>query len=452
MKTAKVIFLIAFRNLIQAWRRTAFLGSALALVTMLLVLLMALSQGISENVVSAATILSTGHINVAGFYKTRPSDASPLVTDAAALQKIVEESTPGVDYIVSRHRGFARVVSPSRSLQSLLAGVDIAAEPQLSRVLQLAPRAEYKEGGDDQIVGDLSKLAERDTIVLFATQAKTLEVGVGDQLTLRSQALRGGAANTVDVTIVAVARDIGLLSNFSAFVPRQVILDLYQLKPDTTGAIQIYLKDIDQAPAAMSALRGALEAKNYQLMDYQKDTPYFAKFETVSGEDWVGQRLDLTLWQDEVSFLQYILTALDTVSASLIIILIVIIAIGIMNAMWISVRKRTQEIGTVRAIGMQRGGVLAMFMAEALLLGVLSTLLGAVLGVLVSWGVNAAHIRVPVDAMRAILLSDTFYLAVSLRSLISAVLGLTLFTVLSALWPSIRAAQLQPVEAIHSAE
>lgn len=449
----KIIFLIAFRNLIQAWRRTAFLGSALSLVTLLLIMLMALSQGISENVVSAATILSTGHINVAGFYKTRPSDVAPLVTDAAKLRAVVERTAPGVDYIVSRHRGFARVVSPTRSLQSLLAGVDIAEEPQLLRVLQLAPESEYKEGGSPDVIrGDLAKLGDANSIVLFATQAKTLEVGVGDQLTLRTQALQGGAANTVDVTIVAVTRDIGLLSNFSAFVPRQVVLDLYQLKPDTTGAIQIYLKDIDSAPAAMATLRDGLEQEGYQLLEYQKDTPYFAKFETVGGEDWVGQRLDLTLWQDEVSFLQYILTALDTVSVSLVTILVVIIAIGIMNAMWISVRKRTQEIGTVRAIGMRRSGVLAMFMAEALLLGLLSTTLGAILGLLVSWGINAAHIRVPVDAMRAILLSDTFYLAVSAERLVGAVLGLTLFTVISALWPSIRASQLQPVEAIHSAE
>ena len=115
-------------------------------------------------------------------------------------------------------------------------------------------------------------------------------------------------------------------------------------------------------------------------------------------------------------------------------------------------RKRTKEIGTVRAIGMHRSGVLAMFMMEALLLGLIATSLGALLGVLISWSINAAHIRVPVDAMRAILLSDTFYLAISAERLAGAVAGLTLFTVVSALWPSIRAALLQPVEAIHSAE
>ena len=35
--------------------------------------------------------------------------------------------------------------------------------------------------------------------------------------------------------------------------------------------------------------------------------------------------------------------------------LLVIIAVGIMNTLWIAIRERTREIGTLRAIGMQRG-------------------------------------------------------------------------------------------------
>ena len=41
-------------------------------------------------------------------------------------------------------------------------------------------------------------------------------------------------------------------------------------------------------------------------------------------------------------------------------------SIGIMNTMWIAIRERTREIGTLRAIGMQRRAVLWMFLLEAL--------------------------------------------------------------------------------------
>lgn len=450
MGTLRMIFLIAARNLTQAKRRTAFLGTALSLVTMLLVLLLSLSQGISENITSSATTLTTGHVNVAGFFKSTPSDASPLVTGAPRIKKIVEENTPGLDYVVDRHRGWARVISPTNALTSMLAGVSIAQEPRLLDVLQLARQSEYKDDGGDQILGDATKLAGDNTAVIFATQAKQLEVEVGDQLTLRTQSFNG-QANTIDVTIVAIARDIGLLSNFSVFVPKQVILELYQLKPDTTGAIQIYLKDIDDAREAMGALRVVLEEEGYELMEYQP-APFFAKFETANGEDWIGQKLDLTTWEDEVEFLTWILTALDTVSFSLVAILIVIIAVGVMNTMWISVRKRTREIGTLRAVGMSRGRVWMMFIAEAFLLGLGASIVGALAATLIALGVNALEVRIPIDAVRAILLSDTLHLAVKPRHLLGAVAMLTGFTVLSAMWPSIRAARLQPVEAIHQVE
>lgn len=450
METLKMILLIALRNLAQARRRTFFLGTALSLVTMLLVLLMALSQGISDNIVSSATTLSTGHVNVAGFFKATSSDSAPLITDAAAIKELVREQTPGLDYVVDRHRGWSRVVSSTSVLSSVILGVDIQEEPRLPEVLQLAPPSEYREGATGPARGDVSQLARDNTAVIFATQAERLEVEVGDQLTLRTQT-SGGQANTVDVTVVAIARDIGLLSNFSIFVPKQVVLQLYQLKPDTSGAIQVYLKDIDGAREAMSTLRGALEREGYELMEYQP-APFFAKFETVSGEDWIGQKLDLTVWSDEVEFLMWILTALDTVSYSLIAILIAIIAVGVMNTMWISVRKRTSEIGTLRAMGMTRSRVFLLFILEAFLMGFFSALLGASVAALIAFLVNAAQLRIPVDAVRAILLSDTLVLAIEFTQWLGAVSMLTLFTVLSAMWPSIKAARLQPVEAIQQIE
>jgi len=78
-----IYILIAYRNLVQAKRRTLLLGLALASVTMLLVMLLSWSSGISETMVRSATALSSGHVNVGGFYKSTPSDTAPLVVDVA---------------------------------------------------------------------------------------------------------------------------------------------------------------------------------------------------------------------------------------------------------------------------------------------------------------------------------------------------------------------------------
>lgn len=456
----KILLLIAFRNLLQAKRRTAFLGSALSLVTMLLVLLMALSQGITENVVRSATTLTTGHVNVAGFFKSSANDSSPVITGAAKIRDIVEEAGGSkIDHVVMRHRGWASLVSDEASLQSMLAGVNIAKEPKLLKVLKPARLDdilvdELKEGLSEQqlsvVQGDLGGLKEANSVLIFASQAKRLRVRAGDKLTLRTRSFTG-VVNTVDVTIAGIARDIGLLSNFTIFVPTEVVLELYQLREDTSGAVQIYLNDIDDAREVMSTLRTTLDEKGYTLMDYQA-APFFAKFETVQGEDWIGQRLDLTTWDDEVDFLKWIVTSIDTVSFGLVFILVIIIAVGVMNTMWISVRKRTKEIGTVRAMGMQRSSVMMMFLFEAFLLGLGASVFGALMGAGITLLVNVLEVPVPIDAMRAILLSDTIFLSATPKHLFLSALGMTVCTTLAGLWPAIRASRMQPVEAIHHTE
>ena len=100
---------------------------------------------------------------------------------------------------------------------------------------------------------------------------------------------------------------------------------------------------------------------------------FWMKFQSVSREDWTGQKLDVTNWEDEISFMTWTLKALQGLSLVLIVILVAIIVIGIMNTMWIAIRERTREIGTLRAIGMHRRGVLWMFLLESFMLGLLST-------------------------------------------------------------------------------
>ena len=438
---------IAWRNIVQARRRTFFLGLAMCLVTALLVLLMALSQGISDTLVTSATTLSTGHVNVSGFYKAKPTDADPVIQNATALRALVEKSTPGVDYVIDRARGWARVISASSSMNTGLTGIDITEEGRLKATLRLAAEAEYKDGGRDEVVGDLAKLVGDDTMVIFAAQAKRLGVDIGDGLTVTVET-RSGARNTGEYRIVAIAKDIGFMSNFSMFATKPGVRKLYLHDDDVSGAVQVYLKDYHRSSEVMGALRDRLEEAGYTLLEHDP-RPFFAKFDNVAGEQWTGQRLDLTIWSDEVSFLLWILTVVDWVSFTLVGILLMIIAIGIMNSMWMSVRDRTNEVGTLRAIGMSRTRVLVMFLLESTLLGFLACALGGVLGAGVAWAIDAAQIEIPVAAVQLLLMSDVLRLAIDPIQIFYAVLAFTAAAGLAALWPAYRASRMEPVTAIH---
>lgn len=444
-----VLIRIAVRNLVQARRRSFFLGLALSLVTILLVTLLALSQGVSDTMIRAATTLSSGHVNVAGWFKAKPSDSAPLITNRTKLREIVEKNTPGLDFVVDRGRGWGRVISDTSSLNSGLTGVDVKEETRLLETLVVADPEEYSAENKSKLESDFLGLARHDGIVMFAAQAKKLEVAVGDYVTITVETM-SGTRNTAEFQIVAVAKDIGMLSNWSVFMHKEGIRKLYALDADVTGAIEIHLEDHSKATEVMGHLREVLEKEGYDLMDHEPQA-FFMKFETVGGEDWTGQKLDLTVWSDEVSYLQWILPLINSLSFLLLTILSVIIAIGIMNSMMMAVRERTTEVGTLRAIGMSRMRVLAMFMIEAIVLSVTSTVVGGLIGMLIAFGVDAAKIRVPGNVVRAILLSDTLHLVVEPGQLLVAVLAFSFLAGAAALLPALRAAYLQPVKAIQHA-
>jgi putative ABC transport system permease protein len=426
------LFLIAYRNLLQHRQRTLMLGGAIAGVTALLVFLTCLSTGIGQTLLTSATTVSTGHINVGGFYKVTSGQSAPLVLDYGKIEDIINKTLPDVDYIVARGRGWGRLVSDQDNTQAGIVGVDIDKEPGLPKVLKMEQ-------------GSLGGLAQAGTILLFESQAKKLKVKVGDSLVISTQTPRG-VNNTVDVRVVGVAQDMGLLSSFSVFVSQQTLRQLYQLNPSSTGVLQIFLKDIKRSEPDLAILRKALSKAGYTLMDRDAEAFWF-KFQAVNDEDWTGQKLDLTSWDDEISFISWTLKAVDGITFMLTTVLLVIIAIGIMNTLWIAIRERTREIGTLRAIGMDKSWVAAMFVIEAFLLGALGTLAGVLVGCLAAAFLNTLSLPVP-SGVQIFLMSSTLKFAFEPLRIAKDAGLITLCTTLIALIPSTKAAGMRPVTAM----
>src|SRR5580704_7090568 len=131
------LFLIAVRNLAQHTRRTLLLGGAIAGVTALLVFLICLSAGIHATMLESATTLSTGHLNVGGFYKVTAGQSAPVVTQYKKLTEIVQQTLPDLDYVAPRGRGWAKLVSDTSSMQVAIGGINLAQEPGFKRVIHI---------------------------------------------------------------------------------------------------------------------------------------------------------------------------------------------------------------------------------------------------------------------------------------------------------------------------
>ncbi len=425
---------IALLSLFEHKRRTFLLGAAIATVTALLVLLNGLSAGIRQTLIETATTISTGHLNVGGFFKVTASRAGPIVTDYQKVVDVVKREMPELDFAVPRGRGWGKIVSDAGSTQAGIGGIEIEHERDFKNIVKLSS-------------GNFDDLAQSNTILLFESQIKKLQVKVGDAVTISAQTPRG-VANTIDCRVVAIAKDIGLLSQWNVFVSSDSLRSLYQLRPDVTGAIHLHLRPnaLKDLPRLAARLRTSLEHAGYRLME-PDPKPFFMKFQSVAREDWTGQKLDVTTWEDELSFMMWTLKALDGLTFILMLILLGIVVTGIMNTMWIAIRERTKEIGTLRAMGMQRRSVVRMFFLESLMLGVFGGCAGILLGLSVATVLNAAHIHVPLT-VQIFLMSDTLHLAVLPRAMLGALVLISFVTGAASLFPSLRAARLKPVDAM----
>jgi putative ABC transport system permease protein len=425
---------IAALSLFEHKRRTYLLGAAIATVTALLVLLNGLSAGIHHTLVESATTLSSGDLNVGGFFKATVSRSAPIVAEFPQVLDVVKREVPELDFAVPRVRGWGKLVSDSGSTQAGINGIEILKERDFGKVVKVSS-------------GALEDLAQPGTMLLFESQVKKLKVKVGDAITISAQTPRG-VANTIDCRVVAIAKDVGLLSQWSVFISSDSLRSLYQMRPDVTGAIHLHLKPTaqHQLPRLAARLRTSLEKAGYRLMD-PDPRPFFMKMQNVSREQWTGQKLDVTTWEDELSFMMWTLKALDGLTFILMLILLGIVVMGIMNTMWIAIRERTKEIGTLRAMGMQRPSVVRMFFLESLLLGLLGSCAGVALGAALAALLNLAHIHVPLS-VQIFLMSDTLKLTLLPRSLVGALALVAAVTAAASLFPSLRAARLKPVDAM----
>jgi len=186
------ILLIAVRNILVNRRRSLLLGGAVAVVTLLLVMLGAVGNGMKETMLTAGTTLESGHVNVGGFYKITSGHAAPVIMGLKKLREDVAATVPEATRLMDRMRGFGKLVSEQDSVMSGVTGLDIVNEPGIREFLHI-------------VAGNIDDLGQERSILLFADQAERLNVGVGDAITLSAPVLKG-TNNAIDLTVVAVAK------------------------------------------------------------------------------------------------------------------------------------------------------------------------------------------------------------------------------------------------------
>jgi len=384
-----ILFDFAKRNIRLHWLR-----SLLAVVGIIIGVTAISSMGmlgnslvlsISDSLTSVGdTIVVTPHVSAA------PGTFAGGGAGLKITERQVEEirRAAGANTVVPIHTGAERITVGSEAKTAALYAMDPADVP----VLLEKESGIYLRSGTGAMAG--KKLADENDLKV----GESLGIGSGEER----------------VRIVGVLKERGIGFDLNP--------DYAIIVPDTWFTARYGERDYDQV---------IIKVRNLEDIDGVK----------AAVEDKLNRREQVVNVLDTRKVLKTIVDAFNQISTFTTAIggiSLVVAGISILNVMLMSVTERTKEIGIIRSLGAKRGEVMRIFLAEALILGLMGSAIGGVVSL--AGGYFALNV----------MLQSTKYLFVA-STLVYILYGVAFgigVSLLSGIYPAWKAAMMNPIEAL----
>jgi len=146
-----------------------------------------------------------------------------------------------------------------------------------------------------------------------------------------------------------------------------------------------------------------------------------------------GLSVEIKSWDELSSFYKQVSGLFNMIFTFIFSIVFTVIVMSIINTMSMAIVERTREIGTLRALGFKKTGIVKLFTFEGALLGVLGVVIGAILSGLIAFIIKLANITyVPPNSSGAVpLLID-----LNINQMFMIFIFTTVLAALSAAWPA----------------
>jgi putative ABC transport system permease protein len=400
---------LAMRNALRSPTRTGLTLLTVMFGTLLLTASAAWLHGVfDETLARAAEPL--GHVRIVTEEYDRRESLYPLyaaIEDSTTLAEQIRQQ-PGVAAVVERITQPVTVTTDETLGDEVAMAVGAPREWAIER-LKL-----------DEALVDGAIPEDGRGFVVGAVTAERVGARVGGELVLVGQ--------TVDGAISPIKGEVvGIVRAGNPVVDRSVFVDLEKMRyladlPDSATEILVYgaTRDDDLAVARTLAEAGLTE---HQIQPWTQRSP----------------------WAELVSMTAFIKNILSLV-------IVLVTALGVWNTMMMSVLERKAEIGVLRAMGLTRIGVMALFVGEALVVAVLGGAVGVALGSGIGLYMQANGIELSTDITQ----NAGLPIATTIRASLTPGMAVRAFllgigmAILGAGPPALRAAMVPPVEALRS--
>ena len=332
---------------------------------------------------------------------------------AAAAQKV--RRVPGVTAAIPIVEGQVMATSDAGASGALVRGI----RPADLRALRLV--------SGRIVAGSLADFGD-DGVAIGYRLAQQLGVGVGGRVTVISPqgtATAFGTMPRIKTYHVVALFDVGMYEYDNSFI--YAPLDAAQLffrLPQAVTDLQVFVADPDQVQGEARLIAAAL-----------------------------GGRPRIVDWQQANSSLFNAVEIERNVMFLILTLIIVVAAFNIISSMIMMVKDKGRDIAILRTMGASRGMVLRIFMLSGASIGVVGTLAGFALGVAFTRNIEAIREFVQ-NILGVNLFSAEIYFftripaRIDTREVATVVIMALALSFLATLYPSWRAARLDPVEAL----
>lgn len=407
-------FKIAFRNLFKNQRRTIITIIAISFGYAAVVLFSGFTNYMYSGNKSAAIYgRSQGHLTLykQGFFEKGQIDPANYLIHSEEQKKIVQFLEQNEHVVLVSPQIRISGLATNGQISTIFMGHGI----QPSDIQVFAQKAMM--GQMVGIQGRPMTNEEPSGIGLAHGLAQMLNVQLDETLVLFTNTI-SGQMNAVNADAIHFFKtDSSALDDKAVRMPLELALDLYDT--NSVDRLAVLLTDDKYTDRAYEQINHFTQ---------QQGLP-------INAHKWH----ELSEWYKKVKEM------FDIIFVFIFIIVFLIVVMSIINTMSMAVMERTREIGTLRALGLKRKGVIRLFSMEGILLGIFGSLLGLIIAF---WCILLVNLLNPTWMPPGITVRVPIHIEIVPIHMLVSFLVIIVLCLLSSFIPSRRAAQLNIVEAL----